>query len=341
MKALKYILFIVLIAIIGTVIYIEVQPNDFAFSRSRTIDAPTEVVFNQVNDFKNWPRFSPWIEQEPNATLTYGEKTAGVDASYGWNGDILGEGRMETLAVEDNKSINQHITFIKPFESESDINWTFESTPEGTKVTWGMKGKQDFMTKMYTVFAGSIEDMTAPDFDRGLFKLDSIVKADMQKYTVTINGITQHSGGFYLYNTASCKISELPNKMQDMFPLLSRYAKENNITIAGPPFVNYHTWDEKNNATIFSCCIPTTDRVITTKESILTGELPSFRALKTTLQGNYSNLKEAWAKAMKYIPDNELSFAESGPMLEAYVTDPTNHPNPADWITEIYIAIKE
>ncbi|WP_303315836.1 GyrI-like domain-containing protein [Flavivirga abyssicola] len=340
MKTFKYILFLLLIALIGTAIYIAVQPNEFDFSRSKVIKAPASLLFNKVNDFKNWPDFSPWIEKEPNATLTYGETTSGVDGNYGWNGDILGEGHMKTLAVEKDKSINQHIVFIKPFESESDINWTFENTEEGTKVTWGMKGKQDFMTKMYTTFAGSIEEATGPDFERGLFKLDSVVSADMKKYSIKVDGITQHSGGYYLYNTTSCKITDLKDKMTEMLPKVGNYAMKNKIAMAGAPFTFYHKWDEENNAVMFSCCVPTTTKVVSTDSDILTGQLKPFKAVKTTLKGNYENLKEAWDAAMKYIPENGLEFTEKGPMLETYLTDPMSYPNPADWVTEIYIAVK-
>lgn len=341
MKALKYILFLLLIVIIGLAMYIAVQPNEFNFSRSKIIKAPTPVVFNKVNDFKNWPSFSPWIEQEPNATLTYGDTTSGVNGNYAWNGEILGEGSMKTTALEENKSISQHITFIKPFKSESYINWTFETTNEGTKVTWGMNGKQDFMTKMYTTFAGSIEENTAPDFERGLYKLDSIVTADMKKYSIKIDGITQHGGGFYLYNTTSCKTPNLKAKMQEMIPKVREYAIKNGVKIAGAPFVNYIKWDEENNAVIFSCCIPTTERVITAPESdILTGQLLPFNAVKTTLKGDYKNLKEAWDTTMDYIPENNMQIVKEGPMLEAYQIDPMNTPNPADWVTEIYIAVK-
>lgn len=341
MKALKYVLFLLLIAIIGLAIYIAVQPNEFSFSRSKIIKAPVAVIYNKVNDYKNWPNFSPWLEQEPNATLTFGNITSGVNANYAWNGEVLGEGSMITTTVEEPKSITQHISFIKPFESESDINWTFENTDEGTKVTWGMSGKQDFITKMFTTFAGSIEENTAKDFDRGLFKLDSIIQVDMKKYTIKINGITKHGGGYYLYNSISCKINELETKMQNMMPKVVNYALDNNIKMAGAPFVNYITWDEKNNATIFSSCVPTTEKVITAPNSdILTGQLLPFNAVKTTLTGNYKNLKEAWKKTMNYIPENNLQFADEGPMLEVYQTDPTKTPNPANWVTEIYIAIK-
>lgn len=341
MKAIKYIFFLLLIAIIGLAIYTAVQPNEFNFSRSRVTKAPVSVVYDKVNDFKNWPEFSPWMEQEPDATLTYGDKTSGANSSYSWNGEVLGEGSMKTLSTEKNTSIAQHITFIKPFESESDINWFFENTSEGTKVTWNMKGKLDFMTKVYTTFAGSIEDMTGPDYERGLFKLDSVVTADMKKYSVIVNGITEHSGGFYIYNTVSCKIPDMPKHIQQMMPKLGDYAMKNNIKMAGAPFNYYHKWDTENNTVMFSCCVPTTERVISTAPDILTGQLKSFKALKTTLKGDYVNLKEAWETTMKHIEDNDgLETNPNGPMLEAYRNDPMQHPNPADWITELYIALK-
>ena len=111
--------------------------------------------------------------------------------------------------------------------------------------------------------------------------------------------------------------------------------------MAGAPFVAYHKWDEENNAVMFSCCVPTTEKVITTDNNILTGQLQPFKAIKTTLNGDYSNLKEAWETATKYIKDNGLEEIHNLPVLEVYLTDPKSKPNPADWITEIYIPIKE
>ena len=188
---------------------------------------------------------------------------------------------------------------------------------------------------------GGFDNMIGPDFERSLEKLDSIVVESTKQYNVEVNGVTQHSGGFYIYNTTSCKISEIESKMKDMLPQVGAYAMTHNITMAGPPFVYYHKWDEANDAAIFSCCVPTTAKVITADDSnILTGQLEPFKAVETTLTGDYSNLKEAWDKAMTYIPENELEFTENGPMLEVYVTDPMEQPNPANWVTKIFIAVK-
>ena len=340
MKALKYIIFLLLILTIGAAIYIAVQPNSFEFNRSRVIKAPPEVLYKTVNDYKEWPKFSPWIEQDMNANLTYDEITTGKNAGYSWEVDDLGEGNMKTINANPYESISQQINFTKPFESSANIDWKFEPHENGTEVTWEMNGKQDFMTKMYVAFAGSIEENTAPDFERGLFKLDSLVKAKMAKFEISVDGVTQHSGGFYLYASASAKMSNLENKMAELMPKVSGFAKANNVTMAGNPFVMYHKWDVENNAVIFSCCVPTTTKVMASDSEILTGQITPFKAVKTTLKGNYENLRTAWDRAMDYIETNNLTQPEDPISIETYLNDPLSTPNPANLITEIYLEIE-
>ena len=338
MKAIKYILLLLLVLIIGFSIYVAVQPNDYSFERSRTINAPTSLLFNKVNDYKNWPSFSPWLEREPDAIVGYGDITAGEGASYSWNGEDLGEGSMTTLSTETDKSIAQQINFIKPFEAQSDINWGFETTDEGTKVTWSMQGKQDFMTKMFTVFMGSIESETGPDFDRGLFKLDSIVQEDMKKYEVTINGVTEYGGGFYLYKTTNANSSNISAKMGENFGVIMQFMGQNGIKQSGMPLTVYNEMAEN---VIMSNGIPVKERVDVPADSdVSIGFMPKMKVLKTTLTGNYTNLTKAWEATMKHLAEQGLELSDLKP-FEIYSTDPGLYPNPADWKTEIYIPLKE
>ena len=43
---------------------------------------------------------------------------------------------------------------------------------------------------------------------------------------------------------------------------------------------------------------------------------------------------------MAYIAEQNLVQPENGIAIEAYLTDPTSTPNPADWITEIYLEVE-
>ena len=339
MKALKYILFLLLIVIIGMAIYIAVQPNSFEVSRTRTIKAPVPVLYDNVIDFKNWEAWSSWVEADPDMKITLSEQTKGVDGSYSWE-DKDGIGTMKTIEAVPNKSIQQQMQFAD-FPS-SDITWDFKPNEDGsTDATWTISGEDlPFGFKAFATVMGGIEKQIAPHYERSLEKLDSIAVASMKKFNVNVNGITQHGGGYYIYNTTSCKISDLANKMKEMMPKVGMYAMNNNIKMAGAPFTNYHKWDEENNAVMFSCCVPTTEKVISSEPDILTGLLKPFKAVKTTLKGDYSNLKEAWEAASKYIKNNNLEELHNSSALEVYQTDPMSEPNPANWITEIYIAVK-
>jgi len=342
MKKLKYVFLLVLMIVVAGAIYIATLDNSYEVTRTKVMKVPIEVVFNNVNDYKNWPTWSPWIEQEPSANLSYGEKTSGVGGSYSWKGEVLGEGGMETLQVSSVETINQKIKFIEPFDSESDIYWNFKPNDEGTEVSWTMKGKMDFMFKAFSFFSGGMDKSIGPDFDRGLFKLDSILQVNMKKYSINVNGITTRGGGYYLYKTTSCKIDEMSKKMTEMMPFVNMYIQKNKITMAGPQFTLYHQFDTENNAVIFSCAVPVSERVITDANSgIQTGMLRPFNAVKTTLNGDYVNLKEAWETSYKYLTDNKLEPLIGNATLEVYLTDPMTASNPADWITEIYIPVKE
>lgn len=340
MKALKYFFFLLLIFTIGSCIYIAVQPNSFDVSRTRIIKAPAAVIYNNVIDFKNWEAWSSWAEANPDFKMSLSEQTKGVNGALFWE-DKDGVGTMKTIEVAPFTSIQQEMQ-ISDFPS-SNVNWKFNPNEDGsTEVTWHITGTDlPFLFKMFTVINGGMEKQIGPHYERSLKKLDSIVISDMKKYSIEINGFTEHSGGYYIYNTASCKIDNLKNKMDDLFPVIKNYASKNNIAISGFPFINYHTYDIENNAVIFSCCLPTNSRVITSQNDILTGQLEPFKTLKTTLKGNYTNLQEAWDMSMKYISSSGYNINENGPMLETYLTDASNVPNPAEWITEIYIALKD
>jgi effector-binding domain-containing protein/uncharacterized protein YndB with AHSA1/START domain len=340
MKAVKYFLFLVLILVIGISIYVAVQPNSFEVKRSRTINAPAQIIYNNVIDFKNWEAWSSWVEKDPQTVITLSKQTGGVGGSYSWI-DSKGSGSMKTLKTNSPNSMTQELQFDDYQPSE--INWNFEPTDDGkTTVTWRMNSSNiPFMFKASALISGGFDNMIGPDFERSLEKLDSVIITSMKVYSVTIQGVTNHGGGYYIYNTTSCKMDDLKSKMQEMMSRIGNYTKKNNIQMAGSPFVNYHKWDNENNAVMFSCCIPTTAQVITTESDILTGQLDPFKAIRTRLQGDYENLKEAWDTTFEYIETNNLELAESGPMLEVYLTNPETKSNPANWITELYIALKE
>ena len=337
MKTLKYLFFLLLIITIGFFIYVAVQPNSFEVSRTRTINAPASVIYNNVIDFKNWESWSSWAEADDDMKIFLSEQTKGVDGSYSWE-DKDGAGYMKTVLATPNESIQQEMQFAEFPTSE--VNWKFETNTSGsTDVTWQISGKDlPFKFKVFSLLTGGMESQIGPHYERSLEKLDSIVVNSMKVFSIKIDGITEYGGGFYLFKTTSASNSNITELMGKQYGELMTYMNQNNIVPNGMPFTIYNEMNENGNI-IMSNAIPVRDRVIVTGTfDILCGYIPKTKVLKTTLKGNYSNLGQAWEESMLYLKENNFIQSNLKP-FEVYSNDPGMYPNPADWITEIYIPI--
>ncbi|MBT8266332.1 MAG: SRPBCC family protein [Bacteroidia bacterium] len=340
MKVLKYLIFILLILIIGGAIYVAVQPNEFTVSRSRTMDAPAAVIYDNVIDYKKWEAWSAWLEKNPNTRLSYPEQTRGVGGSFAWEDDD-GPGNIKTIATEENASISQEMQFGE--YEPSNVEWSFEPNETGqTHVTWEMKSKNiPFVFKMFSVISGGFDNMIGPDFERGLEKLDSVVVASVNEHGVKIEGIKEYGGGFYLYKTTNANSSNISQKMGENYGGLMSYLMQNNIAMAGMPLTVYHEMNNESDTVIMSNGLPVKEKIDPPKDSdIICGYMPKMKTLKGTFHGNYNYLPMAWNELMTHIETNNLEVSDQKP-FEIYTNDPGNFPNPSDWITEIYIPLKE
>ena len=338
MKLLKYIFFLLLALIVIGSIYLATLDGSYDVKRSRVIAAEPEVIFNDLNDYKNWAEWGPWYEEDPTIEATYATNTVGEGGSYSWTGKE-GGGTIKTLKVDKPKSMDQEIIFNTPFgDMKSDVYWTLEKVKEGTNLTWGMKGEMGFFSRF---MASGMEDQLGPMEERGLELFDKNLLKKTKVFSIETNGVVDYSGGYYLYTTTSCKIDEIGAKYPVLLLKIFGFNKQNNVRTTGGPFTLYHKYDEDNGTAMFSVCYPVAEKMITPSGSdILSGFMESGTYFKTTLKGSYENSEEAWNTAMKEVENVEgYSMNENGEPFEVYVNSPHDTPNPADLMTEIYIPV--
>jgi len=340
MKVLKYIFLLILILIVMGSIYLATLDGSYDVKRTRLIRAQPEVIFNDLNDYRNWKEWGPWYEMDSTIVETLSDKTSGEGAGYSWSSKD-GEGMMKTIRVDKPKRIDQEITFKTPFgDMKSEIYWILEKVDEGTNLTWGMKGEMGFLSRW---MAKGMEDQMGPMEERGLQLFDDNLIKKIKVYSIENNGVVEYSGGYYLYVTTSCKISEISQKYPILLLKIYGFNKTNNIRTTGGPFTLYHKFDEENDAVMFSVCYPVAEKMITPAGSdVLTGFMKSGTYFKTTLKGSYENSDKAWKAALEGAEDLEgYSLVENGEPFEVYANNPHETPNPADLITEIYIPVKK
>lgn len=338
MRIVKYIFLLIVLGAIALAVYIATQSSKFDIQRSKVINVSQSALYSYINDYKNWEDWGPWKEDDPNIKYSYPEITEGTGASFSWTGKE-GNGKMETIKTVDNDSITQKIYF-NDSTVPSDVYWTFTPVKNGTKVTWGMKGEMNFIMKAFSILSGGAENMLAPMFDKGLTNIDNVLVKELKSYNIKINGLVKKAGTYYIKQTVSCKIPELPKLMSAMLINLNKFTKDNNIAVNGSSFAIYNKYDTANNSVEFSTCIPVKDEIFTAQGSDITGgKLEPYLALKTTLTGDYSHSKEAWDKAYAEITKNKWMEDTTGKYIEVYKVSAHQHRKPSEWVTEIFIPI--
>ena len=252
MKLLKYLFFLLLIVLIGGAVYFGTKDGKFDVAKTKTLEAPVSMLFANVNDFRNWEEWGPWKEEDSSLQFIFPDTTAGVGGSYSWTSEIMGNGGLRTLAAVEDTSLDQEITFDTPLgESVSNVYWQFSPSESGTDVTWGMKGEHSFLEKVFMAFQSEdFESTMLTMYDKGLTNLEETIQKEMEKYTIEVEGIKDHGGGFYLYTTAASKMTDIGNKMGPMLGKVGAFMDQNNITKSGMPFTIFNERDEINKTVI-------------------------------------------------------------------------------------------
>jgi len=100
----------------------------------------------------------------------------GVGSIYDFEGNSdVGAGRMEIVAAVPNEKVTVKLTFVRPMEGVSTVEYTLAPSGGETKMTWAMSGKSNFIGKIFCLFI-NMDKMMAKDFDAGLKNLKDIAE---------------------------------------------------------------------------------------------------------------------------------------------------------------------
>ncbi|WP_340539534.1 SRPBCC family protein [Nocardioides sp. GXZ039] len=147
-------------------------------SRSTTIAADPALVHRLVNDFHEWPTWSPWEDLDPHLERTYSGAEHGVGAHYAWTGNRkAGAGSME-ITESTPERVSLVLRFLKPFRATNDVTFTVVPTANGTgtDVTWAMSGEQHGLMGVLGKVV-SMDRLVGKDFEKGLARLRAVAEA--------------------------------------------------------------------------------------------------------------------------------------------------------------------
>jgi hypothetical protein len=173
---INIILIIVVVAIIGLLIVVALQPADFRISRTGSISAPPSAIFPHVNNLHNWEAWSPWAKLDPNAKNSFEGAPEGVGAKLSWAGNNkVGVGSMMITESNPHNFIAFKLEFLKPMQATNIAEFTFKPDGSQTVVTWSMSGHNNFMGKLVGLIM-NCDKMVGGQFQQGLAALKAVVE---------------------------------------------------------------------------------------------------------------------------------------------------------------------
>jgi len=304
--------------------------------KSIVIQAPVEKVYATVRNFREWPRWSPWVICEPDCPLTYAADNRG----YTWDGQVIGSGGIEIETEDAPRSIGMKLAFLKPWKSESKVGFAFRELGEdrGVEVTWSMDGSLPaflfFLKDMMTAMLGS-------DYERGLMMLKDVVETGSVPFKLDFAGRGFFGSGRYVGIRTKVSIDDIGPSMEASFRALQGWLEERGLRSAGRPISLYHKWNFGNGTAEYTAAIPV-------PEADASAELPpGFEAFSLAAgdvqiirhTGPYRYLGNAWAAAM--IRSRALGWkCRRGVVpFEVYENDPALLPE-TEWVTAVCIPVK-
>ncbi len=302
--------------------------------RSITIKVSKENLISSLSNYKEWPKWSPWLIMEPETKLEFNDKQGETGAFYSWSGDMIGEGEMILCDKSDSQLVMQ-LEFIRPFKSQARVEFHIREDGEQCELSWHMYGKLPFyllpMKKKVTAWI-------AMDYERGLLMLKEYMEDHKVSSSVSVEQEAYIEKQLYVGLANEAANKEVGTVMQSDYKKLYELFAEKNWPVDVIPFSIYNTMDINNAKMTFISSIPVKQKV-NVEAPFIVGELEASHALKVTHTGNYLYLGNAWSTATTAVKFYEKKQLKQPAGIERYLNDPSTTPA-EELITEVLIPVK-
>jgi len=326
---LKYLIILLILLAVLAIGLMALSPKQLVFDKSITINAPSEMVYNVVNDLKKWDSWSPITELDPDAEYSYTAKTKGVGAKWSWKGNNeLGDGSQTIVEAVPNQSIK---TELDVRSGEAYSNWNFVKEGDKTNVTWGFEGGEtSFVMRPFNYL---MKKSMTKSYVRGLESIKAMVEKRSQDNIYNGYKINETYVGekHYIMNRQEVSMDQIQQFYTQNLGALFIKAQGEKLDMDGMPSGLFYSWDQSKGTTDMAAAIPL--KAAMTVPGAISQSLSDGKAITVDYYGAYDKTQEAQTAIEDYMQDNGLLV--NYPIVHEYVTDPTEEKDPSKWLTKI------
>ena len=330
MKALLRIFYFFMILIVLLLLTGLFLPEKVHVESSVTVNANPEIVFDQVNNLRNWTNWSPWAKEDSTMKITFGDKVKGLGASYSWTSLHSGDGSVVISKSDANTELETELEFHTAEKSFS--SWKFEKEGKLTKVTWAYDNSRlNYLERYFVVF---FHKNMLKSLQKGLdaLKQSSEVLRLSRVSQVSVISVPERAV-MTIQDSANTK--EFLNAVEKTTNRVEAYLGRRQIDTVGKNFTIIHNWQDTGNI-VFRCALPIPSKTWGWKEYQCMTE-PATKAVTLTHFGDF-NSKKAFRVLNEYAKKNSLEV-NGAPWVE-YFTNPDTEQDTSIWKMQVYLPVE-
>jgi len=178
MKALKNILIAVAALVVLFIVVGLFLPNTWEVSRSATMSAGKERIYDSVANLSKWLEWSPWNDtKDASLVYTYEGPEEGEGAQQNWTSEKMGTGWLKLTKAHPETGISYDLFIdMGRFQSTLHGEIAFETVGDQTKVTWTDRGENGNNIIKKLLMSLSMKSMLGKDMELALQKIKEIVE---------------------------------------------------------------------------------------------------------------------------------------------------------------------
>lgn len=136
------------------------QLQNIEIVKNVTIKADKQEVFDMVKYLKNFPKWSPFLAQDPAQKYEVKGTDGTIGAQYHWNGNKGKDlGFQEIYKIEELQFIGMKCDIQKPFVAKPTFDYTFTENEKGIKVNQVFKLKSGMIDAFFMWLFGAKKEM--------------------------------------------------------------------------------------------------------------------------------------------------------------------------------------
>jgi len=319
MKVLKWIGIVFLILIAVFLIFSASQADKITLEESITIDAPKEMVFAEISNFKKWKSWSTWSQIDSNMVSTFSEEVAVVGAWNEWQSSHpeVGNGRQEIVEIRENEYTKVALNF-EGMEEPVHAEMILEEVERGTQVRWTFEGNDlpFYLGWLNALIAPALKVNYQSSLKNLKKQLEAMPKTVPMPEPLELVELEAQPIISIIDSTDGKGLSKL---LGQLYTELGIFASANEgIEIDGMPMAIYHNYSPEK--VVLEAAMPITGAA-QAQGRVKVGEIGAGKAVKAIHYGDYDASED-----MHYLIGDYLSAADlemiSSP-YEIYANDPT------------------